>query len=69
MRLVKSGDWVDYSSNNGFPQSLDAALAQRREELRHVKVRGNLLPGPIAVAECDESMEHFVYHTWHCSGY
>ena len=69
VRLVKSGDWVDYTSNNGFPQSLDDALALRRDELRHVKVRGNLLPGPIAVAECDESMEHFVYHTWHCSGY
>ena len=69
VRLVKSGDWVDYTSNNGFPQSLDAALARRRDELQHVKVRGNLLPGPIAVAECDERMEHFVYHTWHCSGY
>ena len=69
VRLVKSGDWVDYTSNNGFPQSLDAALSRRRDELLHVKVRGNLLPGPIAVAECDERMEHFVYHTWHCSGY
>ena len=67
--VIKSGDWVDYTSNNGFPQSLDAALSRRRDELLHVKVRGNLLPGPIAVAECDERMEHFVYHTWHCSGY
>ena len=32
VRLVKSGDWVDYTSNNGFPQSLDAALARRRDE-------------------------------------
>ena len=31
VRLVKSGDWVDYGSNNGFPQTLDAALAARRE--------------------------------------
>ena len=69
VKLVKSGDWVDYSSNNGFPVSLDAALARRRDELQHVKVRGNLLPGPVAVAECDPSMEHFVYNTWHCSAY
>lgn len=68
-RLVKSGDWVDYSSNNGFPALLDAALAERRDELRGVKVRGNLLPGPIQIAECDPAQEHFVYHTWHCSGY
>lgn len=67
--LVKSGDWVDYASNIGFPVSLDAALARRRDELKQVKVRGNLLPGPIQIAECDPAMEHFVYNTWHCSGY
>ena len=67
--LVKSGDWVDYSSNNAFPQSLDAALAQRRDELFGVKVRGNLLPGPIAVVECDAEGAHFTYNTWHCSAY
>ena len=63
VRTVKSGDWVDYGSNNGFPVSLDRALAARREELRGVKVRGNLLRGPVCVAECDPEMEHFVYHT------
>lgn len=67
--LVKSGDWVDYASNIGFPVSLDAALARRRDELKQVKVRGNLLPGPIQIAECDPAMEHFVYNTWHCSAY
>lgn len=69
VKRVKSGDWVDFGSNNSFPVSLDAALAKRRDELSHVKVRGNLLPGPIQVVECDPEMEHFVYHTWHCSGY
>ena len=69
VRLVKSGDWVDYGSNNGYPSTLDAALARRRDELHHVKVRGNLLRGPLAVVECDPSMEHFVYNSWHCSGY
>ena len=69
VRVVKSGDWVDYSSNNAFPVSLDKALAARRDELRGVKVRGNLTVGPIQVVECDPEMEHFVYNTWHCSGY
>ena len=67
--LVKSGDWVDYASNIAFPVSLDAALARRRDELKNVKVRGNLLPGPIQIVECDPEMAHFVYNTWHCSGY
>ena len=69
VRLVKNGDWVDYGSNNGYPSTLDAALARRRDELHNVKVRGNLLRGPLAVVEFDPSMEHFVYDSWHCSGY
>lgn len=69
VELIKSGDWVDYGSNNSMPFSLDAALAKRKDELKGVKVRGNLMPGPIQVMECDPEMEHFVYNTWHCSGY
>ena len=67
--MVKSGDWVDYMTSLCFPTLLDAALAKRRDELEHVKIRGNLIFGPIAAAECDPTREHFVYNTWHCSGY
>ncbi|KIR01392.1 4-hydroxybutyrate coenzyme A transferase [Lachnospiraceae bacterium TWA4] len=69
VRVVKSGDWVDYTSSLGKPVLLDKALAKRRDELEDVKVRGNLIDGPIEVVECDESQEHFVYHSWHCSAY
>lgn len=69
VRIVKSGDWVDYITGIGMPQLLDAALAKRRDELSDVKIRGNLLNGPIEVVECDETQEHFVYHSWHCSAY
>lgn len=67
--IVKSGDWVDYTSSVGKPVLLDRALAKRKEELYDVKIRGNLISGPIEVAECDESQEHFIYHSWHCSSY
>lgn len=69
VKLVKSGDWVDYGSNNSMPISLDSALALRKNELHGVKIRGNLLPGPIQIIECDPEMEHFVYNTWHCGAY
>lgn len=69
VQIVKSGDWVDYSSNNGFPKTLDEALARRRDELKNVKIRGNLIYGPIRAAECDPTFEHFVYNTWFCSAY
>lgn len=67
--VVKSGDWVDYTSCVGKPVVLDKALAKRRDELFDVKIRGNLIDGPIEVAECDETQEHFTYHSWHCSSY
>lgn len=67
--VVKSGDWIDYTSCLGKPVLLDQALAQRKDELTDVKIRGNLLEGPIQVVECDEQQEHFIYHSWHCSSY
>ncbi len=69
VKVVKNDDWIDYTSSLGKPVLLDQALAKRRDELWNVKIRGNLLEGPIEVAECDRSQEHFVYHSWHCSPY
>lgn len=68
-QLVKSGDWVDMSTGVIFPVLCDEALAARKDELRDVKVRGNLVFGPVRVAECDPTHEHFIYSTWHTSGY
>ena len=69
VKVIKSGDWVDYSATVAKPTLLDAALARRRDELYDVKIRGNMLEGPIHVAEIDPTQEHFVYHSWHCSAY
>jgi len=69
VKVVKSGDWIDYTTNACFPTLLDAALAGRKEELTDVKIRGNLIFGPIQTVECDPLREHFVYNSWHCSGY
>ncbi len=69
VKVIKNGDWVDYTTCLGFPELLDEALAQRRDELTDVKVRGNLIFGPIKIVECDPQREHFIYNSWHCSGY
>lgn len=69
VKCVKNGDWVEYTSNLGFPVACDLALSKRRDELKGVKIRGDLIFGPIQVVECDPQMEHFIYNTWHCSGY
>lgn len=69
VKVVKSGDWIDYTTALGMPVLLDKALAARKDELFDVKIRGNLLFGPIEVVECDPTQEHFIYHSWHCSSY
>ena len=69
VKVVKSGDWIEYTTNNGFPKYLDEALAKRRDELTDVKIRGNLIFGPIMTVESDPEREHFIYNSWHCSAY
>ena len=69
VKVVKRGDWVDYSLIAGFPPLLDAALAARKDELEDVKIRGYLISDPIQAVECDPEREHFIYNSWYCSGY
>lgn len=69
VKVIRSGDWVDYTVSLGFPVLLDQALSKRRDELTDVKIRGNLIFGPIKAVECDPSRSHFMYNSWHCSGY
>ncbi|MBQ9044911.1 MAG: butyryl-CoA:acetate CoA-transferase [Oscillospiraceae bacterium] len=68
VQFVKSGDWVDYGTALSMPHLLDAALAER-QDLRDVKVRGNLLFGPLQIVEKDPEQARFTYHSWHCSAY
>lgn len=69
VKLVKDGDWVDYSTGIGFPPLLDAALAKRKDELHDVKIRGSLAMSPIQVMEQDRERKTFTYNSWHYSGY
>ena len=69
VQVIESGEWVDYGTALGMPTLLDAALAARRDELTDVKVRGNLMFGPLQIVECDPEQAHFTYHSWHCSAY
>ncbi len=67
--LVKSGDWVEYGNGVTFASLCDAALARRRDELYDVKIRGQIMYGPIRAVECDPTGEHFCYNSWHASAY
>ena len=41
VKVIKSGDWVDYGWCTNHPVALDKALAARKDELHDVKVRGD----------------------------
>ena len=68
VKLVKDGDWVDYSQTCSFPEALDEALAARKGELQDIKVRNAIAMKPIQVVEQDPTHETFTYNAWHCSG-
>lgn len=68
VKVVKSGDWVDYGFCTGTPDALDAALAKRMPELEDVKVRGAILMKPAAIYQIDHPEEHFTWNSWHMSG-
>ena len=68
VRIVKDGDWVDYSQSCSFPELLDAALGRRAGELHDVNVRYAISTKPVHVVEDDGARTSFTYNLWHCSG-
>lgn len=69
VKVIKSGDWVDYGWCTGTPDALDKALAKRTDELTDVKLRGGILLQPLAVFEREDAGEHFCWNSWHMGGY
>ena len=68
VKVVKSGDWVDYGWCTGTPDALDKALAARTDELTDVKVRGGILLKLPAIFEREDAGEHFCWNSWHMGG-
>ena len=68
VKVVKSGDWVDYGWCNGTADALDRALAKRTDELTDVNVRGGILMKLPAIFEREDAGEHFTWNSWHMSG-
>ena len=68
VKVVKSGDWVDYTWCASHPVALDKALAARKDELFDVKVRGGVTMWMPEICKADDAGDHFAWHSWHCSG-
>ena len=68
VKIVKSGDWIDFGWCAGTPVALDHALAQRMPELYDVNFRGGVLLRPLECFAADDAGEHFSWNSWHMSG-
>ncbi len=68
VKVIKSGDWVDYGWCVTTVDALDRALARRTDELTDVKLRGGILLKMPAVFEREDAGEHFTWNSWHMSG-
>lgn len=69
VKVVKSGDWVDYGWCTGTPDALDKALARRTDELNNINLRGGILLKPLAVFEREDAGSHFTWNSWHLGGF
>ena len=68
VKVIKSGDWVDYGWGTKTVDALDKALAKRTDELKDINLRGGILLKPLAVFEREDAGEHFTWNSWHMSG-
>ncbi|WP_455582250.1 butyryl-CoA:acetate CoA-transferase [Dysosmobacter sp.] len=68
VKVIKSGDWVDYGWSVCTPKVLDKALAGRSGELSDVKVRGGILTSRPAIFDVPDVAAHFTWNSWHMSG-
>ncbi len=68
VKVVKSGDWLDYGWSVCSPIVLDRALAARAEELTDVKIRGGILTHRPAIFDVPDAAAHFTWNSWHMGG-
>lgn len=68
VKVVKSGDWIDYGFGLASANELDKALAARKDELWDVKIRVDLGVWPHYSLEADPDGDHFWWHSWHFGG-
>ena len=69
VKVIKSGDWVDYGFCATHPRVLDEALARRAPELENVKVRGGIALWKPAIFDIEDPVHHIIYNSHHTSGF
>ena len=67
VKVIKSGDWVDYGFCAIHPRVLDEALARRAPMLEDVKVRGGISLWKPAIFDVEDPVHHIIFNSHHMS--
>jgi len=68
VKVVKSGDWLDWGQILSNPYALDAALAARKDELDDIKIRLVMSAKVHEIWKVDPEGETFHMNNWHFGG-
>jgi butyryl-CoA:acetate CoA-transferase len=69
VKIVKDGDWLDWGQGLGCPHELDKALADRKEELKDIKIRNMTSMKKHEIWKVDPNGETFTHNDWHFGGF
>jgi butyryl-CoA:acetate CoA-transferase len=67
VKIIKSGDWVDYGWATGTPVELDKALAAHLDELMDINFRGGILLRTPEIFKIKNAGAHITWNSWHMS--
>ena len=68
VKVIKSGDWIDYGWCTGTVDALDKALAKRMPELTDINIRGGILMKEPEIFKIEDPASHFTWNSWHMGG-
>ena len=63
--LVKDNNWLDFCWANGFPHTMDCAIAKRKHELHNINVRGSVLTSVPEILKDDDACKTFTWNSLH----
>ena len=62
VKVIKSGDWIDYGWCTGTVDALDKALAKRMPELTDINIRGGILMKEPEIFKIEDPASHFTWN-------
>ena len=68
VKVVKSGDRLEYGWCVTTPVALDEALAKRMPDLENIQIHGGIVMRPLAITQIENPADHFTWNSWHMGG-